>query len=182
MSWQSQLLQQFKDLKLELEAATQFKDFLSKGSVKVAIVVPHLPEKKIIEQIKALIPKDMEVEIVQRMKTSTANRIIAITQKLGYTMTTTEAIDRDLKLLLNPPLDQTETNNLVSDISSLIYEDGFYDTWSIEESKRLFKFNRNIIKILSTRKMNTVEIDPLDVRIALESTRSVEEFLILIGG
>jgi hypothetical protein len=183
MVWQKRLLTEFKSLKLELEPAPVkslegMLEAITGGQTKVLVVVPVMPDRKTVAAIKKIVP--MEVEFVERIKTSTVGSMKMLLQSSGYSVDD-ESVNRDCKLKLSTVIERTELTNVIGELSNLIFKDGYYDTWTfVVDGKQEFKYNRAVINAVASHKIIEAEINPLDLRIMLESTNSVDEFLKLI--
>ena len=150
------------------------------GQTKVLVVVPKMPDRKTVADIKKIVP--MEVEFVTRIKASTVNQMKHVLQSAGYSVDD-ESEERDCKLKLGTVIERTELADVINQLSDLVYKDGFYDTWTfILDGSKEFKFNRAVIDAVASHKIIEADINPLDLRIMLESTNSVDEFLKLIEG
>lgn len=169
MIWQKAVLIKYgSSLKLELQNSLQHS--------AVEVVLPRLPDPKTLEEIKALIP--YEVKFLQRIKLKTLNNIDSI-----FAQARVEAVKKDDGRNVTFTISgsaEIDSQELISSVVKELLEDGFYDSWTFEFDGKITKGSRAITQALATRSASGKALDATDLRIALESSVDVLDFINMI--
>ena len=173
MIWQKRVLTKFQSLNMELRS--QFADDA------VLIVVPRLPDDKTQMKIAQIIP--YTVQFFEGIKIKTLNQIHFLFNAAGVTVTNEPVKDfgRDINFEVEGTIEDEQA--LWEKISKELISDGFYETWSFTFEGRKISYNRGIMTALQTRKVSDGDgLDDMDLKIALEVSRDVNDFLAMLEG
>ena len=169
MIWQKKVLEGFKDLNLELSNS------LKGGGV--LIILPKYPDNETLEELKSIVP--YKVEILEGVKYDTVNQIDFLFS-VGGCEVTKEITGRNISYVVTGDV---ENEQLLWDaVSKEIIKDGYFNTWSFTHEGRTSSFDRYIIQALSSHKVTGMSLDETDLKIALEISQDVNDFLALLEG
>lgn len=168
MIWQKEVLTKFGMLNLEIQNSLEHNN--------INIVVARLPNKDTITEIKKLIP--YEVQFIERVKIKTENTIEHLFANARCTMSKSNK-GRKITYHVRGVVEDQELWNAVSDV---LIKDGFYDLWSFNYEGKTITFSRDVFLAIETRKVTGTSLDEQDLKIALETSQDVNDFLLILEG
>lgn len=173
MSWQRQVLEKYgHQLKLELRPD---------GVRQILVVLPKIPPPEIIHDIRGLIP--YQVKFSEEIKFGTLTKIGYLFACVGCDVTdVANNKTRQIKFTLTSLKGEFNQEELWDSVSKEIMEDGFYDSWEFELAGETIKRSRVMAQAMAGHKVSGVGLDQTDLRIALEVSQDVNDFLAMLEG
>jgi len=156
--------------------------FLTDGVRRVfEAVTARKPEKGTIEELKNLLGEGVELALSEGMKPSTYQALTSLYGRLGPVRVEHGSRDRELKVVITGQVMTDDPDGVFQAVHDAILRDGYYDSWTVtvngEESRTV---NLVIDREIASRKERDAIIngdDVLNIKIALESTQDVLQFL-----
>lgn len=156
--------------------------FMTDGTRRVfEAVTARKPDGSVIEQLKELLGEEVELLLSEGMKPSTYQALTSLYGRLGPVRVEHGSQGRALRVNITGQVMTDDPEGLFQAVHDAILRDGFYETWTVtvngEESRTV---NLVIDREIASRKERDAIIngdDVLNIKIALESTQDVLEFL-----
>ena len=171
MSWQKDLLEKY-GTQLKLELRPDLDD-------QILVVLPKIPGPEIVHDIRALVP--YKVKFLEGVKLGTLNKIGYLFALAGCEVQD-NAIKRHLSITVTAMKGEFEEQALWDAVSKEILDDGYYESWTFEFKGEAIRRDRTMVVALAGHKASGVGLDDMDLKIALEVSQDVNDFLAMLEG
>ena len=152
---------------------------------KLLFVCAKTPDNETIATILDLVPKNLECLFIESVKSSTPLELAFLVQQTGGVMTYFEPKEHHVEIQIKgaqlPPTDDP----IWSDVQEILVKDGYADSWEIKINDTKIVYDAKMARVLEShniRDRGFTDSDMTDLKIMLESTNTVDEFLATLEG
>lgn len=170
-NWQIELFKKYIHLNFQAEDYPQAQ--------KLVMYLPKMPEMKTIEDLKSLIPYK-DVQIIEDMKPEAKRALEEIAWINGVTYDLIP-IGRHATIYIDGQA--KDSSSLIEQMSKVILMDGYYNDLFFGIGGEVISCNIGVLRATKTSTTNnSIPMDETDIKIALEMSKDVNDFLALIEG
>jgi hypothetical protein len=145
---------------------------------KLVFVCAAKPSRRIQEQLKAYLPDPGQSEFIEHVKPQTIEKISELLK--GTDVRNLNVKEESGRKMTFRIACEEESSIPFGDFNDLIIKDGFLDEWTIEAGNDTTTYNKKVMQALKSnccKDTGIQEDDILNLRILLESSDTVEDFI-----
>jgi len=171
MEWKNKLLDKCNALRIEMAEDKEKNN-------KLIFICPKMPEEKTKIELIDLLPKELPYDFVEGIKQSTLIKLKAVTMNFGiYSANVTGS--KNMSFIVNSAQSEEVKEKIFEAVDGIFRDDGFFEGWKIKINNEE-RFYFPTVDIGAKRDTRIRKDDILNIKIALNTTTSVEEFMGMI--
>jgi hypothetical protein len=146
---------------------------------KLVFICAKTPDNETLATLLDLVPNNLECLFIETVKSSTPLELAFLVQQSGGVMTFFEPKGHHVEIKIKGSLPPTD-DPVWADVQEILVKDGYADSWEIKINDEKIVYDAKMAREMEShniRDRGFTDSDLTDLKIMLESTNTVDEFL-----